>query len=118
MEISNLLAHKRTIQVEFAGNTVKVTYDPAKVTQRNNNAWADKADEVRGDTDKLLEVLDEQFIEMVVGWDLTEGGDPYPITKESVWGLPRPFINAIRTAIFSDEGEMSKKDKRMTSMTG
>lgn len=118
MEISNLIAAKRTITVEFGGVNYKITYDPSKTTRKQNQIWTDKVEEVQKDMEAVADLLDQQFIEMVVAWDLTENGEPCPITMETLATLPRPFVNVVRVAIFGDEGEMTKKDKRMTSMTG
>jgi len=120
MDLKALYAKGRKIEFEFDGQKGSVTYNPDMATRKHLKNWADKLQALQdGDDDSgVLDMVDEQLAELVRAWDLTAGEEPIPITRESIAELPIQLKQAIRTAIYGDNGEEAKKGKRTSSMTG
>ncbi len=95
------LHKEQTIEVEYVGEIVKVTFRPGKVTTR----WERELRNARLDPpDDLYRLL----CEVVTGWDLTVGGKPLPVTVESLDGtVPAGLIVRILWAIY--EYNLAKK---------
>lgn len=118
MDLTNIYKNGRAIPFEFAGEKGTLTYRPDKATRKHLRVWAEKIEKLGSDDQAVLDLIDEQLLELISAWDLTEGETPLPITKESIDSLPVQLKNVMRTAIYSDNGEESKKSSRRSSMTG
>lgn len=118
MDLSNLYMNGRTIHFEFGGEKGKLTYRPDKATRKQLRLWADKIEKVESDDQAALDLIDEQLLELISAWDLTEGDKPLPVSAEVIDSLPVQLKNVMRTAIYSDTGEEAKKSSKKSSMTG
>lgn len=97
LDIRSLSARSREISVEYAGEIIRVTYAPAKVTP----AWERGFQEALKDEWRTRALVDA-LAEILVGWDLTEEGAPLPVTRESLARLPLDLLGAIFSAIMED----------------
>lgn len=102
IRLSELAAKSRTIEVDFEGESIRVTYTPAKLTMatqaRIQEAMKLPADQSNGELAAVL-------TDAVTGWDvLGDDGAQLPVTGETVRALPLRFVGALALALFNDMG--------------
>jgi hypothetical protein len=98
IRISDLVVGKRELTLAFGTNSLKLTYDPNKLTAKMEA----EAIELRGDG-RYQAVMAEQLSAMVVGWDLQdEDGKPLPPSKEIFLSLGYPVMVYLTQEISSD----------------
>ncbi len=97
--LAELKKGKRTIPVAMPEGTVTITYRAGEVTQAAFD-----------ETARIIDLIPK----WVESWDLTDNGEPYPITQESVDHLPQGFLAAIFDAILEDS--RNRPTKRPGSM--
>lgn len=122
MDISDLVNQEKGVPIEFGAMKFKVWYRVSQATRSNLLGWSEKVQAAQSDPDKnvddVLKIVDEQLVELLTRWDLTDKGAPYPCTAETLAGMPEPIKNTIRMAIYQDNGTDAKKEQRKSSMTG
>jgi hypothetical protein len=92
MDLKDLLSGDfKDIKVEWNEHTVMVTFDPSVYTPELE---AKVTGEGSG-SQQLVELL----ITLVRAWDITEDGQPFPVTAESMGTLPVAFLTAITVEI-------------------
>jgi hypothetical protein len=100
MELKTLLAGRpRDAKVEWEGEVVGITFDPTKYTPELEAKLMARADEPNG-TQAIIPFIQQ----LVVGWDITENGVPFPMTDDAVASLPLGFLVAV---IRSVAGELA-----------
>lgn len=106
MELKKALQEK-TIEVPFGDETLTVTYRPEALTP----AMLVAMDEAKT-TKQQMDVVAGLLAEMVASWDLTVGGEPYPLEKDALLQLPLGFLNTVFQAL--TEAERPKDGKSAT----
>jgi hypothetical protein len=106
----------REIPVTFGPKAFKITYRPEMATREKLREYTRQLEEAPEGT--ALDVTMEFICDLVAGWEITKGGEPIPITPETLANdVPLPVLNAIRAAIYSDVGE-APKPMKTRSMNG
>lgn len=121
MDLQALYNAGRSVSFDFGGQTGRLVYHPEKATRKELRKWADKIDAAADQPNAdqvILDIVDEQLLELLKSWDLTEGETPLPVSRESIDALPVQLKSVMRNAIYSDNGEEAKKGRRTSSMTG
>lgn len=90
MDIDGIRNDRAKAQVEYMGETVKFTYRPAMITAENYSTLLHGTD--------LVE-LGELFSGIISSWDLTAGGNPLPLSKQSFARLPLMLYKSIARQI-------------------
>lgn len=98
MDRSALSKKTRTIEVEYEGERVRVTYYPARITPR----WEQEFNEALKDEWKSRAVV-EGLASVLADWDLVDNGEPFPPTEENLVQLPMDFLVAVFTRIMEDQ---------------
>ena len=107
------LASHQTIPVKFHDVTVQVTYDPGVLTtallaeaegyavkqRRLASQASTKAEADRFAQPELRYLL----CRAIKAWDLTQGGQPYPIEEEALAKLPSELLVRISNAVRENE---------------
>lgn len=101
LTLSQLKNDKADCDMEYAGETVQITYRPGRFTPAfvaEMTEWQKKAGET--DAQFLVKVL----LDLMLGWDVTEeeGGPVMAITAESLSQFPFSFLSALLQALLSD----------------
>lgn len=87
MKLANLKNRTKQISVEFAGETLTITYLPSRITP-----------ELAGQED-----ISAALAEIIERWDLLDDdSEAYPISKETLEKLPVDFLAAVLAAIIGD----------------
>jgi hypothetical protein len=89
MELKDILSGQaRDTKVEWMGEVVAITFDPSKYTpQLEAQVMADALDGSKA--------LVPFITTLVIAWDITERGEPFPLTDEAVSSLPLGFLVAV-----------------------
>jgi hypothetical protein len=95
LQLSDVFARTRTFTWQFQGLPLTVTYRIGKLTPAR-----EARARVKGA--KAIDLRIEELAEVVESWDLMDGEQLYPITKESIGKLPYDFIFALQDAITQD----------------
>lgn len=98
MDVKSLAAKTRSVVVQYAGDAITITYAPARITPR----WEQAVNErLRGDwkSGALVAALTD----VVVDWDVTDGGEPWPPTEEHLAQLPTELLAEVLAAIVEDQ---------------
>jgi hypothetical protein len=111
IERSQINSVLRTIKVDYFGNAVAVTYRPDGMTPEKEAELArlqeayDADNEDAGQQRRLAdnaEQLAGRLAELMVSWDITEGGEPLPPTKANLMTFPNALLGHIVTGISED----------------
>lgn len=84
MDLNAIASKTATTEVPFLGETVRLDYRPALLT-RDRLAALD-AENVDEDTAATF------LCDVLAGWDLTNDGEPLPITVEGLGKVPFPLL--------------------------
>jgi len=103
-ELSDLITKRvRTVAIPVtADETFAVRYSPDAMTP---DVWSNLQGWVKANADQEADpfaVATYVIVPLVKGWDLTSGGEPYPVTVENVVALGLPLVAAIAGAIMTD----------------
>ena len=92
-----IFTDKATVEVNYKGAIFHITYNPGLWSTRWHMRLSDRTDNItfKEMVDNLLKVL--------VDWDLTRGGKPWPVDEKSLKTLPQDGLVAIHMAIASRE---------------
>lgn len=107
MELSDLQSPPRTITVQVdkadPTKTVDVTYSPSAYTPMHEQAYAAQvaAEDIAKSSAVFLGFLDG----LLLGWTLTENGQPLGVDRESLARLPMSFLGLVMTDIAEDVGK-------------
>lgn len=88
--------HRAEVKVEYHGHTITIGYDAEQYDQTLARRLA-KIGETN-DLDAVVDVLQR----LLLDWDLTAGGEPLPITTETLAARSMPMLMAINVAIQTD----------------
>jgi hypothetical protein len=88
------LKKTKTVVVEFEGEQVSVTFAPAKITPR----WEQEFNEALKSEWKSRAMV-ETLATVIVDWDITSDGKPFPPTEANLAQLPMELLTAIFVAI-------------------
>jgi hypothetical protein len=123
IERSKISAVLRSIQVDYFGESVIVTYRPDGMTPAKEAELARlrqlTLDERNGDgqdQQEMLaenaELLAERLAELLVSWDVLEDGEPIPPTKENLMTFPNALLGHIVSAIGEDLAPKARTSRR------
>lgn len=119
-DLSALLANKRWVDCDADGFEFKVAYRPGMTSLKRQ---AELQRELRSlqsatDMDELEAVtrVAQVMVEMVCDWDLTNEGQPIPITVGTIIELPNVIYNAIQQGI-NDDGKVTAEEKKASLPT-
>ncbi len=117
MEIKDLIVTV-DVPMEFHGKTInlklktggvsrnKLAEIRSKLQSQKGRSTKKKTEAANPNDDGIFTEAIEQIDEAVevvslrlVGWDLTDGGKPLPVSKESLYELPAEFVFALSTAV-------------------
>lgn len=120
-ELSALLANERWVPVEFNNITFQVAYRPGSTSLKRQVQLQKRLRALQGqeNADEEEQVLAAASIlcELVSNWDLTENGQPLPVTADVIANkLPGAAFSAIMNAVTSD-GNMSEGEKKVQKPT-
>jgi len=93
-----LLKKTRTTTVEYDGERITITYAPAKITPR----WEQAFNEALKGEWKSRAVV-ETLADALVEWDVTDGGKPFPPTVDNLVQLPMDLLSAVFVAIMEGQ---------------
>lgn len=99
MDIGKVMANTTECDVEFGGEHARVRYFPNKFTPRLQSQLREAQMQPGGTP---VDTLAPFIVAMVGWWDLTENGQPVPVTLERVSNLPAPFLDKVIKAIAED----------------
>jgi len=104
LNIQRLAAYQRTLDAvvtldDGMEEVVRLVYVPAALT---TPAMAGQIRQAQGDNFRSVELLAEMLATVLVGWDVTSDGQPYPPTREALAVLPGAFLGAVMQAINAD----------------
>ena len=99
INLTAVMANTKTIQFEYEGQTMPLTYKPATLTAKFLSDLQD------GQT---ANALSEGFCELVTDWDLRNGTKKLDITPENVASLPIQMLRQMIQGIVAD-GEVGKE---------
>lgn len=92
MRLADLQKNERKLEVEFAGETLHITYRPAEVTP----AFWDEFSEAKKPAVWALSKVG-------VSWDLLDdNAQPLALTEQELIKLPTPFLRTVLQAILED----------------
>lgn len=105
---------RRRVEVRAGdGPPLVVTWQPDRVTEdylraaatatKQLDALADRDDLPRA---LIVEIAERLILPLDTGWNLTEGGAPYPMTADTLAGLGILIVRAINHAIQTDAWSM------------
>lgn len=119
-DIDSLVGKRVETTFEFAGESMTVWYDPTVVT-KDRIVNADSNDEN----------FTKVFCDLIVDWEVTQGGTKVPIKTDAIDRLPITFLRALFFHIVTEgaSGQMGKvssapsrrrvpKDRQSPSSTG
>ena len=106
LDISALAAKKRTIPVQWDGETIEITYKTAGVNPAYQS-MLQKMDSKKADQATQWEAV----LGVLSSWDIVEDGKPAPITKETFAKLPTSLLVAITNALIEDTNPNPKSGK-------
>lgn len=102
IRLSDLRANKRTVAVEYDGETLNVEYRPQAVNPEYQD-WLKNLGQREAKTSEAE--LWEKILAVVSGWDLLDDdGQPLPVSREFIAMLPTDLLMAITWAIQEDAG--------------
>lgn len=122
IRLSEIISQQKWIEVDVAGEMVKIAYTPNKITLRRATELGKLIKELddNPDVDIGAETA-RMFCDLVNSWDiLGEDERPYPIDIKSLQEFPANIMNIILKAVNDDveEHEDSKKSPSETSGDG
>ena len=104
IKVTDMMRKKRTIQIDFQGEPVMVTY-------RTNAVTGEFIDRVKALPAK--DSIREQIAETIESWDvLDDAGQMWPLTVESLKKLPDQFNAVVITAIAEDMEHPGDDEKK------
>jgi hypothetical protein len=107
ISINDLRREQRTVNFDFLGDQVSVTYRPGAVTPEVEDAMQ-TAQERERPANGLAEVVSMLLVE----WDvLDENGTAIPTDLETCRTLPTEFLSAIVVAIV-DDNRAGREDRK------
>lgn len=90
MDINSIKADRARGKVEYMGEEVSFQYRPAMITPENYKVMSDGQN---------VDELGTFFEGILASWDLTNEGQPLPITAANVAKLPLALLRAIANFI-------------------
>lgn len=99
IDLGNIALDEATTMVRFGGQEAKVRYKPSVLTTRRLEQI--QAEVEKENADAFLQFLPEAIME----WDVTRGGEMFPLDAEQMKDLPLVFVRAVYLAILSDAGQ-------------
>lgn len=126
-DLSSLIANKCWVDVEVEGGTFKVAYRPGGMSLMHQAELLDRVEQLQARTDmskaEQARNLAELTCEVIVDWDLTDNGEPLPLTPDTVakiipgtWTMP--IVNAVMKDGGPNQDEEEKKQLSATSVDG
>lgn len=102
MDISQILNLTQKLVVTYRGVPVEIEYACEKITP-TYQAQLKKLAEDEATTDSEVNSPDAKMLsELLISWDVTQGGQPYPPTFENLLIFSYPFLAALSRAILGD----------------
>lgn len=106
IDLNALAKDRRTIEFEFGGMAMPVTYRPSVMTGRYAQALSD------GET---IDDLTTQVAEVITDWDLESNGEKVPVSAEALAELPTTMLSKLLQDIGDDSGMNPKATENRTS---
>jgi hypothetical protein len=98
ISISALAANRRTVNIDFSGETLRVTYKPSAI-----NASQEERELADKETGHHVLSIIRTLTETIVSWDLLgEDGQPLPLTEDALKPLGIDILSQISRAIVRD----------------
>lgn len=99
MNLATLRAARAELSLEFEGETLRFTIAPNTITPayraQLRQRIADK-EAAGSSTDALIgEAIVQNVADLVTGWDLKEGDEPIPVSREAIESLPEDLVAEI-----------------------
>jgi hypothetical protein len=99
LDLSDLKAKKRTVIVDYEGESIKVDYRPQMINPEYQTFLKRLKDDQA--TDDEAEQW-ESVLRVVCGWDIVDDGKPVQITRENLAILPTSLLLTIMEAVMED----------------
>jgi hypothetical protein len=99
LELSDLKVKRRSVAVQYDDEIINIEYCPGMVTPEYQSAMLALA---KCDTNEDQVAAWEQILAVMVSWDITNDGEPLPITRETLGIMPTDLLIAIMQAITAD----------------
>jgi hypothetical protein len=99
--------HVNRVRDKQSSVTVSYGDEKAGVTYNQNALSTREWREIRSRSKGEGETVDDEFSvavlsRIIVKWDVLDGKEPYPLTKEALDELPPQFLNAVVKEIVAD----------------
>ena len=95
--LQEIVADISTVILPFGADKVTVGYHPGVLTTKNIKM-------IQGNDSDPNSVIDFTCL-LIANWDLTDGGEPIPVTPEGVDTIPIMILKKIVTACMEDAGQ-------------
>ena len=106
LEIGDLANKVKPVTVKWEGETVEVAYKVAELTPAYQSMLQ------KMDTKKMEQEEQWQIVLRILSsWDITDGGKPAPLAKETFAKLPTSLLMAIVNALLEDINPNPKSGK-------
>lgn len=102
INLAQIAADRATIQVEFGGETSKITIRPSIVTPARISAARASAQDGGDDLADTVGFL----VEVIESWDVVDGDQPVPVSAEVISQMRLDLVQALTKAIISYVGEV------------
>ena len=99
LDFSDLKAKRRAVAVQYDGEVINVEYCPGMVTPEYQSAMLALA---KSEPTEDQTAAWEQMLAVMASWDITDNGEPLPITRETLGMMPTDLLMAIMQAITAD----------------
>jgi hypothetical protein len=96
LDLQSYKATVKSVSVAVGGETLSVSYRPSELTPRFLKELKEKS--TGGDAETTAEML----FHILTKWDVTDGGNPVPLTPEILASLGFDLLNAIVQAVMED----------------
>lgn len=116
----------KPLAIGLDGETINVTYRPARITTASLRALADAEESVKKSSDELasgapktevqgaidfLAEIQKQTAEQIVAWDITDNAEPVPVTAAGMdaAGVDLALLTTLLVAIRENESPNAVK---------
>lgn len=124
-ELNQIVASsERTVTVTIGGDPVRITWNPTRMTremwgrflgwQADNRKAEREAKETGIEAIEVIDpfmIADLYVVPLMTGWNITDGGKPYPATVENVAGLGLTNVRVLMDAIGEDFKSIREEKK-------
>ena len=114
MDLAALKARRAKIEIEYDEQKLSIEIQPHIITPAYRATLREKLKKLQeeGASENAVysETIMQNVVDVVAGWDITLGGQPYPVSRESVAALPESLVALIWNKIDDYLGKLTPKE--------